>query len=533
MLKVFTNNNLLRSDMHRFLLEEKRYKDALGMLAEVAFFEIGQEVSRDIVGKCISFRIPFSNHYAIRTLLEYISEYKDKYGISDVEIKEIMLNRMNKTANVTFPFHLHNPSECMDIIKYAAEEDDESIRHLSKKAQERFSKNYPSVEVLNKEKGGGFMKYKKNKSGYYRETFNTDEILPSGKKRRIEIRDKDINVFKAKLNEAKRLYSKGVDMGNTTVQDWAVRWIAVYKAYATETQQAHYKAKVDIDILPAIGTMQMRDVRSSHLQVLLNSYTGGRAGTVTKIKLALKQFFEEAMIEGVIERNPAARLIMPKVTEKKRRSLTDFEMAIIYQVAQTHKHGAYVLTMLFCGLRVGECVALTVGDVDLESKRITISKAMEFRKNIGKEKATKSDAGMRQVPIPDILLPTLIKCCDKRKPSAPLFPKMDGKRATLSACKRWWESFLRHSHIMAGAKLYRNEVQIDTSSFDDDITPHYLRHTYGSTMLAAKIDLTVRKAFLGHSSNDVTDRYTKINNDAFEHAAELLNAYLSTLCFNL
>jgi len=57
-------------------------------------------------------------------------------------------------------------------------------------------------------------KYKRNKSGYYRETFVIGK-KPNGKPDRIEIRDKDLKVFKKKVEEARRLHAKGVSLGNT------------------------------------------------------------------------------------------------------------------------------------------------------------------------------------------------------------------------------------------------------------------------------------------------------------------------------
>ena len=88
---------------------------------------------------------------------------------------------------------------------------------------------------------------------------------------------------------------------------------------------------------------------------------------------------------------------------------------------------------------------------------------------------------------------------------------------------------MRRCHIEAGARLYRNKVLTETSPFDDEITPHYLRHTYGTDTLAAKLDIRVRKEFLGHSLSDVTDGYTKVNDVAFESARDLLNNYYSEL----
>lgn len=134
---------------------------------------------------------------------------------------------------------------------------------------------------------------------------------------------------------------------------------------------------------------------------------------------------------------------------------------------------------------------------------------------------------MREVPIPDLLLPTLIALCEGKKAEGIIFSKADGKHATKQTCRMWWRSFLRKCHIASGAELYRNKVELETSKFSDDITPHYLRHTYATDLYAAGVDEKARKFFLGHVSNDVTDIYTKMSDSAFIRAANLINEYYS------
>jgi integrase len=369
-------------------------------------------------------------------------------------------------------------------------------------------------------------KYKRNKSGYYRETFVIGK-KPNGKPDRIEVRDKDLNVFKRKIEEARRLHSRGVSLSSTTVYEWGIRWLAVYKANVSEELKAHFKAKLELDIFPAIGNMLVKDVRASHLQELLNN-SGKRKkyGTVVKIRIAVKQLFEAAETEGLIERSPARKLELPDgLEEEERRPLSEIECRAVWEVAQNHLAGTYVLTMLLCGLRRGECVALKIENIVFEKKRLIIREAIRFRTNEGNLKGTKTKAGMREVPIPEILLPFIMKQCEGKSPEAFVFTKADGKRATETACKWWWSSFVRQCHLTAGAKTYRNKILIETSPFDDAVTPHYLRHTYSTDIYSAGIDEKAQKHFMGHKSKDVTDIYRKMSDEAFNRASIILNEY--------
>ena len=68
--------------------------------------------------------------------------------------------------------------------------------------------------------------------------------------------------------------------------------------------------------------------------------------------------------------------------------------------------------MLLCGLRRGERIALRVKDIAFDVPCIRVNKSLEFPGNVGFEKGSKSKAGVRDVPIPDILLPYLKNQCN-------------------------------------------------------------------------------------------------------------------------
>jgi integrase len=364
-----------------------------------------------------------------------------------------------------------------------------------------------------------------------------------GTQKRIVVRGKTGKEAEAKLAEAKRLYARGLQAGELTVREWSERWKKSYKTDVSDHQKNHYSAKLKLDILPVIGDKRMKDITKEDLQTLMDSYKGGKKGTVEKIKQAICLLFADAADEGIIERDPAARLKKPLVVKKARRYLKSIERETLIKVAKTHPHGAFVLTVLYTGTRRGECLALLRSDVDLDKKRISITKALQMDGNRPKLAGTKSaemkraktnevtlgeDEGHRIVPIPDVLMPVLTKVCADKEPSDVLFPKTNGKYATQMAFNGWWRSIKRNCHITAGAKLYRNKVLIETSPIDDELTLHYLRHTYSQDMLDAQVDSFTRSALMGHSTKDTTANYTKLSDEAIDAALELMNKHLNS-----
>ncbi len=57
---------------------------------------------------------------------------------------------------------------------------------------------------------------------------------------------------------------------------------------------------------------------------------------------------------------------MPRYTKGKGRSITAHEREHFLKVAETHYAGLMFMTMLYCGLRSGEVIALQWKDLDFD-----------------------------------------------------------------------------------------------------------------------------------------------------------------------
>ena len=72
---------------------------------------------------------------------------------------------------------------------------------------------------------------------------------------------------------------------------------------------------------------------------------------------------------------------------------------------------AFVYIIYGCGLRRGEALALERSDFDFEHKKLSVSKSLAFDENTPYIKSTKSQNGIREVPIPSNVLPFLREYC--------------------------------------------------------------------------------------------------------------------------
>lgn len=351
---------------------------------------------------------------------------------------------------------------------------------------------------------------------YYRSRF-TYNGKRYGRKSTVSQRDADrkADQLKAQLERGEVGISGGM-----TVKAWASEWLETYKRPAVgEGQYKNYLIHINNAILPEIGSMRVKDVKDIHLQKILNARAGKSLSDISKLRRTMYAMFDRARKSKLIVANPAQDLEMPAATDGTRRSITDDERQAILALSETHHAGLWVKTLLYCGLRPGETRALDWRHIDFEQRIVHVQLANKAATSeIG---APKSSAGVRDVPIPDILLPALKVA--QRGPFEPVFAQpTTGKRHTKSSMTCLWNNFKRELDIGMGAKVYRNKIIISVVAAD--IVPYCLRHTYCTDLQDKGVPINVAKYLMGHSDISLTAKiYTHTTKAAIQEAANKIN----------
>jgi integrase len=145
-------------------------------------------------------------------------------------------------------------------------------------------------------------------------------------------------------------------------------------------------------------------------------------------------------------------------------------------------------TFVLAGLRIGELTGLRWRDVDLAANRITV-------------RESKTDAGVRTVD----LLPALgdalreYKASLRRAPGELVFPTSNGKQFGASNIRR---------RVLDKAVERANErlAEVDDVPLPDGLTPHKLRHTFCSVLVALGVDPGAVMDQMGHTDAAFTMR---------------------------
>lgn len=307
--------------------------------------------------------------------------------------------------------------------------------------------------------------------------------------------------------------------GDISVDEWFDTWLETYKEPTGLTAKSllMYKQKYTNHIEPYIGKMKLKDVKDIHLQKILNEQAGMSASHVSKVRLVLKELFKRARQSRLIQYDPAELLILPQATKGQRRSLTDKERDLLLRVADYHKNGLWILTLLYTGMRPGESAVLRWEDVDFQKNEIHVHAAKES--GYTHVKGTKTQSGVRDIPIHSELLKRLQAAFTGK--SGLVFPNHAGEVPDDSTIRRWWMSFLREMDIQGGAVVYRNKVVQTTLA--PDLKLYCLRHTFCTDLQKAGVPLNVAKELMGHSSISVTANiYTHKDNETLHANMRLL-----------
>ncbi|WP_088188027.1 MULTISPECIES: SAP domain-containing protein [unclassified Desulfosporosinus] len=137
-----------RHHMHNFLMEEKKIKDALGMLSEVVFYDLsglGNNYDPQYLDIFAKHFFPYKDSTVTMApgITSAVIHCQKELSLTDDELKTAMLDRMNR---LSAPLHLFTPDECVDIVLMESREDIDGLTKIYAKAKRRFKQRFPSIK---------------------------------------------------------------------------------------------------------------------------------------------------------------------------------------------------------------------------------------------------------------------------------------------------------------------------------------------------------------------------------------------------
>jgi integrase/recombinase XerD len=220
--------------------------------------------------------------------------------------------------------------------------------------------------------------------------------------------------------------------------------------------------------------------------------TAYRASSIARSLAAVRGFHRFLVRERLAGADPSRDLGTPKVPANLPKALSVEEVEALLAAVAGHdrlamRDRALLETLYAAGLRVSEATGLDVDDLDLED---------------GVVRAFGKGAKERLVPIGRAARRALEAYLVRARPQLAgartgpaLFLNAQGTRLTRQGC---WKILRRHARH---------------AGLQDKVSPHVLRHSFATHLLAGGADIRSVQELLGHASLATTQVYTRITPD--------------------
>jgi len=212
--------------------------------------------------------------------------------------------------------------------------------------------------------------------------------------------------------------------------------------------------------------------------------------TLQRKVACLRSFYRHLRRQALVADDPTVHLTAPKQSRRLPQVLTRDEVARLLEAPRgteppAVRDRALLELMYACGLRASEAIGIEIGDVDLES---------------GILRARGKGSKERLVPIGSAASRALVAYLGRGR------PRLVGDRL---------EARLFVNHRGGGLTrqgLYKIvQRHARAAGLDGRMSPHTLRHTFATHLLAGGCDLRSLQEMLGHADIATTQVYTHLS----------------------
>ena len=200
----------------------------------------------------------------------------------------------------------------------------------------------------------------------------TDQ-LPKGKKSSKSLREKE--------EELNVLLANNIDGAKLTLLEVVDRYLdSLYnrKKLAHNTKVG-YKVTVNTLKQYKLGYMEIGKIRPEHCEEWLADMKTKYRGSSIQTQISLiKRTFEYALDYDYVAKNPFRRITTDRSDSKKMEALSVEDMSRFLDFCSNDAHSLHCYDMLYIlfwtGLRASELCGLTLDNIDMEKRMITVNK---------------------------------------------------------------------------------------------------------------------------------------------------------------
>ncbi|AFM41010.1 site-specific recombinase XerD [Desulfosporosinus acidiphilus SJ4] len=208
--------------------------------------------------------------------------------------------------------------------------------------------------------------------------------------------------------------------------------------------------------------------------------------TINSAIASIRPFFNYLIEQEIIQDHPMAKIKKGKIDQKPIIPFSNEDIKNLLKQPDKSRHAGYrdycmMLMLLSTGMRISECLNLTISDIDFKNNRILIRESKNRTPRI---------VGMAKKIKPE--LQRFIRLClPNAKPFDILFQNQDGGK-------------LADNTIQENFREYGVQANIDPRI---RVSPHTYRHTYAINYLKNGGSTASLREQLGHRTIETVEKY--------------------------
>ncbi|MCE5200530.1 MAG: site-specific integrase [Armatimonadota bacterium] len=323
-----------------------------------------------------------------------------------------------------------------------------------------------------------------------------------------------------------------IESKKMTVAEFLRKWLTDYASGRAGSTYERYVGIVEQHLIPALGHIELSKLQPNVVQkyyndelksgrvkrVLKNGEVKGgglSARSVQQHHAVLRKALKCAVRWGMVGRNICDMVDAPKVERKEAEAFTEAEVRALLGATDGTPHGPIILIAVATGMRLGEILALTWGDIDTVNSAISVTKSVEQIKTGLRIKETKTGSSY-SVTVPTKVIDRLMAYKEQQEAHVEELPELVASNNLI--CPDAYGGYRKPDSMSSTFRGITKKAKVRPLGF------HSLRHAHATIVLNRGWDLKFVQQRLGHSTIAITgDIYSHVVSSTQGKIAESLS----------
>lgn len=270
-------------------------------------------------------------------------------------------------------------------------------------------------------------------------------------------------------------------------KEFAEEWYDNYVKINNKLSEIRRKrSALNLYLIPAFGKKDIKEINSCDIEKFKAERLKQKLSSkyINNLLCVLGKCLHIAEEWEYLNKTPKIKLLKVAPQKFDYLSIEESNFLLVNSSGLLHE---LILLALHTGLRFGEIIALTWGDVNLKENILTVSSSVA-RGYLGSTKNNK----IRHIPLSKELIKMLEYKKNNRVKDNLVFPNKVGKFLIQERCRGWLHKLCKNIELRK-------------------IGWHTFRHTFASRLAENGISMRTIQELLGHADTNTTMRYAHLS----------------------